>query len=263
MLFLILSFAACTENNTIKQPLTEEAAFIGYEPADVQAEDENDFQIVIYTEGNIYDEYYFNTKAALEKCSISALHAIILTKDNNEQYTELLAENLKLLENFKIKAIIIENLTPELKDLFVQIKKLRPDILLLVLDTSARNIIDIFGTVDIFLCMDILSIGEKMLKQAHSMGADTFVYYTVINNPEWLISFAEPKQYKELCKQTCNILKMKYVEKEVDGMSPMLMFDADVLEMITNYGSRTSFFVDSCFYQGRLIRAAFLCKDQL
>ena len=262
-LFLTLSLAACAENNKAQQPVTEESAFIAEELADAPVEDEDNYQIVIYTADDMYDEYYFNTKAALKKCSTNALHETILTKDNNEQYTELLAENRELLKNFKIKAIIIENLAPGLRNLFAQIRELRPDVSLIVLDSSDRDIIDIFDTVDIFLCMDILSIGKKMLEQAHSMGSDTFVYYTVTNRPEWLIPFAEPEQYKELCKQTCSSLKMKYIEEEVDGMSPMLMFDADVLEKITKYGDRTSFFVDSCLYQGSLIRSVFLNKGGL
>jgi hypothetical protein len=216
--------------------------------------DNANYQILLYTVDDPYDEYYFSTKAILDKCYANVLHAKI-TGEYDERLGEILADNLILPKNPQIKAIIINQLVPGFNKLATKIKEQYADVLLVVLATkNMENIIDV---ADIVLAVDEFPMGKKMVEQTNRTGAKTFVYYTFpifFGMPSSILS-----QYNNAFQTACSELGLDYVEimdygfsHDYYGIDPEAIF-FDISQKISQYDGEVSIFADICSLQETII----------
>ncbi|MCL1817073.1 MAG: DUF3798 domain-containing protein [Clostridiales bacterium] len=218
--------------------------------------DNANYQILLYTVDDPYDEFYFSTKAILNKYYMNAFHYTI-PEDFCERSAELFAENMVFIENNQIKAAIVDQYISGCDVLLSQIKKRYPGILCIVLTT--KDIYDIIDYADIVISVDAFNMGKKMVEHSKSIGAKTFVYYTFPSYQKYSnSSLFVLKQYSEAFQEVCSEEGLRFVEIMDYSCLPNDNIDTqlvayDVSQKINQYKGEVSFFVDYCTLQGPIM----------
>ena len=222
------------------------------------AEQDMPWKIAIYTTERHYGrsilDYpneYQEGRAYIKYPEQVVLGTIIEQFSQKEQYEkELVEKGLALIQDEQIKVFIASMRSEEL---LREIKKQRPDILII----SFGGYDNLYETElsDIILVIDILTMSERMVQQAFTMGANTFIYYASYKSTE--ISSLMERYCIPIIEDTCDKLGMKYIMEDISLTSiPPDTIHVDLEEKVSQYGKNIFAYVESCSFSVSLFNDA-------
>ena len=158
----------------------------------------------------------------------------------------------------EIKAIIMCQVVQGSVSAFTEIRKMRPD-MLIIGAVPSEDLETVVKEFDIVLQGDDLAAGYTIPAQAKKLGAKTFVHYSFPRHMSYkLISLR-----RDIIKDECKNLGLKFIdvtipdplgESGLEGARSFII--KDIKEKIALYGKDTNFFSTNCGMQEPLIKTA-------
>ena len=155
---------------------------------------------------------------------------------NSDVLDEFVNKGLEAIEDPKVKAFFMYY-TPFADELFAKIKECRPDIVIIV---TGRIDDEMPDSVDIILAYDEVGMIKKQVKQAQSMGTETFLY---ISNVSDRLNEKDAKLEEikiSTLKNECKSRGIEYIQKPpiMDAMGP----GGEISDSVRQHGENISFF---------------------
>jgi len=169
---------------------------------------------------------------------------------------EVIGRYLGLAKDLDIK-VVISNNNRFAAEAFGEVRKIRPDILLIAITPSETDTISQFA--DIVMQIDELAGGHLIPRQAQRLGAKTLVHYSF----ERHMSYPILSKRRDMMKEVCQEIGLEFVyaeaidpysDKGIPGAQQFIL--DDMPRKVEEYGKDTAFFATNCAMQEPLIRAA-------
>lgn len=165
---------------------------------------------------------------------------------------------LKMASDPEVKAIVMCQVIQGSVSAFMEIKKMRPDILIIGGGTS-EHLKAVAKSADIVMQVDELAYGYTIPSQAKKLGAKTFIHYSFPRHMQYdLLSYA-----RDLMKAECGNMGLEFIDVNIPdplgfgGLEAANSFiEKDMKEKIEKYGKDTNFYCTNCGVQSTLIKTA-------
>lgn len=165
---------------------------------------------------------------------------------------------LKMAKNPEIKAIVMCQVVQGAASALTEVRKMRPDILIIVAVTS-EHLKAVVKSADIVMQGDELAYGYTIPAQAKKLGAKTFVHYSFPRH----MTFDFLSSARDLMKDECLNMGMEFIDVNIPdplgygGIGASKKFiEKDIKAKIKKYGKDTNFYSTNCGVQEFLIKAA-------
>ena len=250
----------------------------------------DNYKIALYTpwynKYTVWEEAFFTAKFALERYPDNIIHTTIPEsfdyvlsryyddtpydeKKEEEIISLCLMTGLDMIKDPEVKVFIVNQFdSPTLQNLtfklFTEIRKQRPDILVVALDCYTTTIFDLAtveevstlcNLADLLVSIDEMEMCKQMVKQAQKLGAETIFFYYW---KRWLDYDINITKY-EMVKQTCQELGLKFVSLDMEIVAgPIPVARLDLPNQVRNYGKHTNFICPDDLYYQPLIGVALL-----
>lgn len=228
------------------------------EPEAVQTAPVGEYKIGIMTGTTAQGEEEFRAAENMKKKYGNKI-VFSTYPDNFIKQQNLTQEKLmNMAKDPKLKAIVMCQVVQGSVTAFQEIKKLRPDILLIGAVPS-DDLDSAVQALDIVLQGDELASGYTIPAQAKKLGAKTFVHYSFPRH----MSYTLLAQRREILQDECKNLGLEFVDVTMPdplgdgGLDAAKAFiEKDIKEKIKIYGKDTNFFCTNCGMQEPLIKTA-------
>jgi len=201
------------------------------------------------------EEYRSATQVVAKYGEDKIVHKIWPVKfpDEGEQMIRIVRQ---LAEDPEIKALIINQAVQNTMPALDKLLEIRDDVFI-VLVHPTENPPDVAARANLVLMIDELLMGPAMVRQAHKMGATTFVHLSFPRHMGYLLIYGRYMMIKEECAK----LDIEFVEYTVPdptgdiGMAGSRQFFEEIPKLVAQYGPDTAFFSTNCGLQIPLIKA--------
>ena len=238
-----------SKDDAKKEDSQEESKVSNKAKFETLKEDDNDFHIGIVT-GTVSqgEDELRAAEAAIAKYGDASQGGMIAHDtypDKFEQEMETTISKIKAMaDDPKMKAIIVNQSVPGTTAAFTDIRKSRPDIILVDL-TPQEDILMTSGVADLVVDVDNLSRGFRMVKAAQEMGAKKFAHITFPRHMAIETLAIRRKIMEEACKDLgMEFISLNAPDPTTDiGVPGAQQYLAENIgPWIEKYGKDTAFF---------------------
>ncbi len=187
---------------------------------------------------------------------------IVVYPDNFTEEEDITIQTIvNLADDPEMKAIIVNQAVDGTTEAFRQIRKKRPDILLIA-GEAYEDFSDISTVSDLVVNCDFVNRGYLIIRTAHELGCDTFVH---ISFPRHL-SYETVSRRVAVMKAACEEFGMTFAEEEAPdptteaGVPGAQAFITEhVPGWLKKYGEKTAFFCTNDAHTEPLIKRLLEC----